>query len=115
MHQKGEDTPEHIPVLLKQTLQYLDPKEGDSYLDLTGGYGGHAKAILERTKAPKKAMLIDRDPAAVKSLKETFEGQGATVRHADFYSASQKLVAEERQFDVILADLGVSSPHLNQA
>lgn len=114
MHQEGK-THEHIPVLLKQTLQYLNPREGESYLDLTGGYGGHAKAILERTKAPKRTILIDRDPAAVKSLRDQFEKVGVEIRHADFYSASKKLAEEGKQFDIMLADLGVSSPHLNQA
>ena len=106
---------DHIPVLLKQTLEYLNPKEGESYLDLTGGYGGHAAAILERTKAPKKATLVDRDPAAVKKLTERFAKQGTQVVHADFLTASQKLAGEAERFDLILADLGVSSPHLNQA
>ncbi len=114
MHQ-GSKTSEHIPVLLEQTLTYLDPKGGDSYLDLTGGYGGHASAVLERTKAPKHTVLIDRDPAAVKSLRDRFGEYGVDIRHADFYSASKKLAEEGKQFDMILADLGVSSPHLNQA
>ena len=40
---------------------------------------------------------------------------GVDVRQADFLAASQKLAAEGRRFDLIVADLGVSSPHLNQA
>ncbi|HSX33974.1 MAG TPA: 16S rRNA (cytosine(1402)-N(4))-methyltransferase RsmH, partial [Candidatus Saccharimonadales bacterium] len=115
MHQDDKNKEEHIPVLLRQTLQYLAPREGESYLDLTGGYGGHAAAILDRTKAPSEAVLIDRDPNAEKRLRERFETQGVSVRRADFLTASQNLQAESRQFDLILADLGVSSPHLNQA
>lgn len=115
MHQEGNESDKHVPVLLEQVLTYLSPQEGDSYLDLTGGYGGHAKAILERTRAPSEAILIDRDPAAVKSLRETFKGTGVRVRYADFLGASKKLAAEGRRFHLILADLGVSSPHLNQA
>ncbi len=114
MHQEGKSS-EHIPVLLKQTLEYLNPREGESYLDLTGGYGGHASAVLERTKAPQLATLVDRDPAAVKSLRERFGQSEVDIRRADFYSASKKLAEEGKQFDMILADLGVSSPHLNQA
>ncbi len=115
MHQEGNESVKHVPVLLTQVLKYLDPKEGDSYLDLTAGYGGHASAILERTHAPNETILIDRDPAAVKSLKETFKGTGVSVRKADFYEASQKLATEGKRFNLILADLGVSSPHLNMA
>jgi 16S rRNA (cytosine1402-N4)-methyltransferase len=115
MHQEDQKQDEHIPVLLKPTLQYLNPREGESYLDLTGGYGGHAGAIIEMTKNPEAAVLVDRDPAAVKSLKERFNKTGVEIIHKDFLSASQKLAAEGKQFDLILADLGVSSPHLNQA
>lgn len=106
---------EHIPVLLNEVLEYLNPREGETYLDLTGGYGGHAQAVLERTKAPKKAVLVDRDPAAVKTLEERFTKKGVKVRQADFLSASEELASENKRFDLILADLGVSSPHLNQA
>jgi 16S rRNA (cytosine1402-N4)-methyltransferase len=110
-----EQYQEHVPVLLEEVLTYLAPREGDSYLDLTGGYGGHATEILARTKAPSKAILVDRDPAAVKKLRELFEKDGVSVRQADFLTASQKLVEENKRFNVILADLGMSSPHLNQA
>jgi len=102
-------------VLLEQVLTYLNPREGEKYLDLTAGYGGHATAILERTNNPKGAVLVDRDPNAVKSLRERFDEMGVEIIHQDFLSASQKLVASGEQFDLILADLGVSSPHLNQA
>lgn len=105
----------HIPVLLNEVLTYLNPREGEKYLDLTGGYGGHAQAVLERTKAPKQAVLVDRDPAAVKTLTERFAKQGVEVRQADFLTASNQLANENKRFDMILADLGVSSPHLNQA
>jgi 16S rRNA (cytosine1402-N4)-methyltransferase len=115
MHQEGKQSEEHIPVVLKQTLEYLNPKVGESYLDLTGGYGGHAAAVLERTHAPNETVLIDRDPAAVKSLRKRFKDTGVRVRHADFLEASKKLVREGKRFDLILADLGVSSPHLNTA
>lgn len=115
MHQEGNEPDKHVPVLLTQVLTYLDPREGDRYLDLTAGYGGHAKAILERTHAPSETILIDRDPAAIKSLKEMFKGTGVRVRKADFLEASKKLVTEGKRFDLILADLGVSSPHLNMA
>jgi len=114
MHEENQEI-EHIPVLLKQTVQYLNPREGDSYLDLTGGYGGHASAIIGMTKNPEGATLVDRDPAAVKSLGKRFKGKNVRIIQKDFLSASQKLVGEGKQYDVILADLGISSPHLNQA
>jgi 16S rRNA (cytosine1402-N4)-methyltransferase len=114
MHQENQN-PVHIPVLMNEVLQYLDPKAGDSYLDLTGGYGGHAAAVLERTGNPKHSVLVDRDQNAIAQLEAKFAGTGISLLHADFLSASQQLVAAGKQFDLILADLGVSSPHLNQA
>ncbi len=105
----------HIPVLLDQVLKYLDPREGDRYLDLTGGYGGHAAAVLERTKNPQNSTLVDRDQNAINELEAKFAGQGIELIHADFLSASERLKSEGKKFDLILADLGVSSPHLNEA
>src|SRR5262245_30652537 len=105
----------HDPVLLEQVLQYLNPNAQESYLDVTAGYGGHAAAILERTSAPQKAVLVDRDQQAINWLQTKFAGLGTQIVHSDFLSASQAMNASGRQFDLILADLGVSSPHLNMA
>ena len=113
MHQNQAQ--KHAPVLPAHVLHYLSPRTGECYLDLTGGYGGHAGAVLEQTKAPKSAVLVDRDAAATAVLAERFAESGADIRQADFYTASQALAGEGRQFDLILADLGVSSPHLNEA
>ncbi len=105
----------HLPVLLDEVLQVLAPKQGDSYLDVTAGYGGHAAEILQRTHAPGKAVLIDRDENAINELAERFKGDDVTLLHQDFLAGSEHLQREGRQFDLILADLGVSSPHLNVA
>lgn len=114
MHQENQNHL-HLPVLLTQVMQYLDPREGESYLDLTGGYGGHASAVLEQTKNPSGSVLVDRDSNAIAELEKRFAGQGIGFLRADFLTASQRLKSEGKQFDLILADLGVSSPHLNQA
>lgn len=106
---------QHIPVLLAEVLTYLDPKEGDSYLDLTAGYAGHASVVLERTLQPSQAVLVDRDQFAIDYLKQQFAGTKAEVVHSDFLSAAKQLLARGKKFDVILADLGVSSPHLDSA
>lgn len=109
------DHTKHYPVLLDEVLQYLDPKEGESYLDLTAGYGGHAEKILDRTLKPHNTTLVDRDQNAVRHLGQKFEGRGVQIIHKDFLSASQELISQGKQFDIILADLGVSSPHLDNA
>lgn len=104
----------HHPVLLTHVLSVLSPKLGESYLDLTAGYGGHAKAVLQQTQAPKKAVLVDRDSFAIQHLSEQFSA-GEQVRQNDYESTSEELLQSNAQFDLILADIGVSSPHLDNA
>lgn len=115
MHQTHDQPRLHLPVLLGPVLTYLAPQPGDSYLDLTAGYGGHAGPILERTKSPGQAVLVDRDERAVTQLNAAFADKGVDIRHEDFLAASRDLAEQGRQFDIILADLGLSSPHLNEA
>lgn len=105
----------HQPVLPDKVLQYLQPKPGESYLDVTAGYGGHAQVVLAKTKSPKKAALVDRDEEAVQTLRSHFAGKGTRIIHQDFLAASSELAGEARRFNMILADLGVSSPHLEKA
>ena len=104
----------HKPVLLKEVLDSLAPQPGDSYLDLTAGYGGHARQVIDAAGAPEKAVLVDRDSNAVDVLKEEFARQGVQIIHDEFLSTIERLAGEGRTFDMILADLGVSSPHLEQ-
>jgi 16S rRNA (cytosine1402-N4)-methyltransferase len=117
-HKHQNKHKQHEPVLLDEVLQYLDPQAGDNYLDLTAGYGGHAAAILERTGSLTSSVLVDRDRNAVAALRREFGPQLAdgtvSLLASDFLTASQQLVGKGRQFELILADLGVSSPHLNE-
>ncbi len=108
------DSTQHYPVLLEETLAALDPKEGESYLDLTAGYGGHASAVLDRTLQKPHFTLVDRDQNAGIYLEQKF-GKDVEIIQKDFLAASQELVAKGRHYDLILADLGVSSPHLDNA
>jgi 16S rRNA (cytosine1402-N4)-methyltransferase len=111
---KQKSQSKHFPVLESEVLEYLAPKEGEKYLDLTAGYGGHATAIMERTLGkPHNTTLVDRDQNAIAYLRHKFTGQDLEIIHKDFLSASRSLLAEGRQYDIILADLGVSSPHLD--
>lgn len=102
----------HIPVLLEEVVNLLAPRARETYFDGTAGYGGHARAILNRTKAP--ALLVDRDSSATAMLELEF-GNLAEVWQTDFLSAAKQLRAEKRLFDMILLDLGVSSPQLDNS
>ena len=102
----------HTPVLLSEVLAGLKPKPHESYLDLTAGYGGHARAILDATQNYKDSVLVDRDEFAVKHLKQEFSS-ATKIMHTDFYNAVLQLLQCGQTFDLILADFGVSSPQLD--
>ena len=103
----------HHPVLLSEVLAGLQPRPGESYLDLTAGYGGHAKEILDVTQNYKDSVLVDRDDYAIEYLKQKFKGESLTLIHDDFYSSMLQLLESGRTFDLMLADFGVSSPQLD--
>lgn len=103
----------HIPVLLSEVLAYLNPQSGESYLDLTAGFGGHAKSILDVTRNYKSSVLIDRDSDATSYLKAKFAGTGVGIVNASFYRSVPQLLQCGDTFDIILADFGVSSPQLD--
>lgn len=108
-----EHPPHHVPVLFDAVLRELAPKAGESYLDLTAGYAGHATAVLKNTGNYRESALVDRDDYAIMHLK-SLEDQGAQLMHTDFASAALQLTEEGTTFDLILIDLGVSSPQLDQ-
>ena len=105
----------HKPVLLSEVLRVLDPRPGESYLDLTAGYGGHASEVLDLTQNYKESVLVDRDSFATEYLKGKYEGEPIEIVNDDFYSSVLKEVECGKTFDLILADFGVSSPQLDQA
>ena len=104
----------HVPVLLDATLDLLHPQLGESYLDLTAGYGGHADAIIKKTENFTDSVLVDRDEYAIGHL-DRFAKKGTRLLQTDFVSAAHELVALQKKFDIVVVDLGVSSPQLDHA
>jgi 16S rRNA (cytosine1402-N4)-methyltransferase len=104
----------HVPVLLESTLETLRPAKGESYLDLTAGYGGHAREFLARTENYSESVLVDRDDYAIERLKSLGDKR-VRLLHTDFVSAAKQLIEEGKQFNIVLIDLGVSSPQLDQS
>lgn len=103
----------HQPVLLREVFEVLNLHAGETYLDFTAGYGGHATVASKAIGEPSKLILVDRDPAAIKILRTKFAG--ANLIHKDFATAAKELVSAGFQADAILIDLGVSSPQLDEA
>ena len=104
----------HLPVLLDKVVELLAPQPGQTYLDLTAGYGGHASAIIDRLGGAQTVTLVDRDENAIREL-EKLKQAGAQVVHDDFASFSEHAVASQQRYDMVLVDLGVSSPQLDRA
>ncbi len=98
-------------MLLPEVIKSLSPRPDEKYLDLTAGYGGHAKSILDVTLNYKDSVLVDRDDFAIEHLKAKFPQ--TNIMHMDFYSAVLQLIECGKTFDIILADFGVSSPQLD--
>jgi 16S rRNA (cytosine1402-N4)-methyltransferase len=105
----------HRPVLLAEALAALAVRKNGTYVDATFGRGGHSRAILERLGPAGRLIALDRDPAAVQAAGELADPRFRIV-HAPFSELSATLdrlgVA---QVQGVLADLGVSSPQLDDA
>jgi 16S rRNA (cytosine1402-N4)-methyltransferase len=106
----------HKPVLIKEVLRLLNPMPGEAYLDCTAGFGGHASAVLDLIGDSGRAVLVDRDSHAIHALSEAFDGyDNVELRRGNYLNVAFDLEQEERQFDLILLDLGVSSPQLDSS
>ena len=111
----------HIPVLLKETLSAVEGEKPKNLLDCTFGGGGHSVAFLSRY--PKlKALALDRDKSAIERGKGSppFRQNRMEFSRDNFSRFPEKLkkspslFKEYRPFDIILMDLGPSSPQLDQ-
>ena len=105
----------HEPVLLKELIEILAPQPGDALLDNTAGYGGHSSEIFKISNNFLDSVLVDRDQQAIDYLQTRFNSKGVEFMRMDFYTAAKELIKEGKKFDLIIADLGVSSPHLDNA
>jgi len=103
----------HTPVLLENVLEVLKPLEGEIFADMTAGYGGHAQALIKAVGPKGHGYLFDKDPQAIAALNEKFGSySNVTISQLDFGSIDWK--KDVPQLDMILADVGVSSPQIDQ-
>ncbi|HHU48906.1 MAG: 16S rRNA (cytosine(1402)-N(4))-methyltransferase RsmH [Caldicoprobacterales bacterium] len=106
----------HVPVLLKETLDYLNPRPGGVYVDGTMGGGGHSQEILKLIFPTGRLIGIDRDPAAFQAASAKLKAwsQSFTPVHGNY--ADIRSILRELNIaavDGILLDLGVSSHQLD--
>ncbi len=107
----------HIPVLFNESIDALDIKPDGLYADCTAGGGGHSNAILDRLSENGKLIAVDRDPEAIATLAERFEGrENVSIVNDNFFNIKTILSRfTDEGADGILADLGVSSHQLDDA
>ncbi len=109
--------PAHQPVLVEEAMAMLNPRAEGCYADLTLGRGGHAEQLLAQSAPSGRLIALDRDAEALDTSRARLGrfGDRATYVHADFASLQSVLeTLEVSAVDGLIADLGVSSPQLDQ-
>ena len=116
--QKG-NTPAgmHISIMVKEILDFLQIKPGQTGFDATLGYGGHTKAMLEQLQGQGHIHATDVDPAESAKTKKRLADQGfgedMLTIHLQNFCTIDEIAKEVGGFDFILADLGVSSMQID--
>lgn len=108
--------PAHTPVLLAPVLAHLEVQPAGRYMDLTFGRGGYARAILERLGPSGQLVVVDQDPEAIAVAKALAAEDSRVVPvYANFGALNGRAEIAAQAFDGVVADLGVSSPQLDEA
>ncbi len=107
----------HISICVKEILDFLQIKPGQTGLDATLGYGGHTKEMLKCLEAKGQMYALDVDPIEIVKTKKRLEDFGfgpeiLTIKQLNFAKVAQ-LAEEAPKFNFALADLGVSSMQID--
>jgi 16S rRNA (cytosine1402-N4)-methyltransferase len=116
----------HVPVLLKEAIEFLNVRRGGTYIDATVGLGGHSYEIAKRLGAPGHLIGLDKDPAALERAKSVLGRWSFVVGQTDWpkitllHKSFGEIANDQRPttndaVDGILADIGVSSLQLSDA
>jgi 16S rRNA (cytosine1402-N4)-methyltransferase len=118
-------SPNHVPVLLKEAIDFLNVRRGGTYIDATVGLGGHSYEIAKRLGAPGHLIGLDKDPKALEIAKAKLvvsrsslvvgetDWPKISLRHQSF----GEIANDQRPatIDGLLADIGLSSLQLSDA
>ena len=114
--------PQHVPVLLEESLNFLNVHAGGVMVDCTLGFGGHSLAIARKLGAGGRMICFDRDEQAMELAKARLAGLaeelGAEMPAVEFVGRPFSEIAEvitPGTLDGLLADFGVSSMQLDEA
>ena len=128
----------HVPVLLKEAIDFLHVRRGGTYIDATVGLGGHSYEIAKRLGAPGHLIGLDKDPAALEIASERLVVSRSSLVVSDSGLGQRPTTNDQRPdwprslccidllprlrrgtrqatVDGILADIGVSSLQLDNA
>lgn len=108
----------HVPVLLSETIEYIAPRPGGTYVDCTLGGAGHSLEILQKMQLTGRLIAIDQDESAVAVARQRMKvfGETVTIVHGSFGDLGAIVKAQGVSgVDGVLYDLGVSSPQLDEA
>lgn len=118
----------HTPVLLKEVIQYLDPRPGGNFIDATLGGGGYSLALLERIAPQGKILALDLDADAIKNFQipnskyqiisksKNQKSENIILHQGNFRDIDR--IIKHHDFPVpdgIVADIGLSSYQLDQS
>lgn len=106
----------HVPVMLREVVDALAPRDKGVYVDGTFGRGGYTRALLQKAKT--EIIAIDRDPDAIKAGQEMVAefAPRLTLLQGPFGAMDVLLAGQHiSRVDGIALDLGVSSPQLDEA
>ncbi|HEY8162817.1 MAG: 16S rRNA (cytosine(1402)-N(4))-methyltransferase RsmH [Methylocystis sp.] len=112
----GEDPARHVPVLLREVLEALRPRDGARYLDGTFGAGGYTRALL--AAADTKVLALDRDPTAVRAGADLVAQAQPRLTLVEARFSQLEEVAKAQNFtplDGVVFDIGVSSMQFDEA
>jgi len=110
--------PTHIPVMVSEAIEGLQPQPGGHFVDCTVGLGGHAQAILERILPSGRLLGIDADPDVIRLAQVKLGDYSEAVTLVNDNFANLETICRKYDFypvDGIFLDLGVSSMQLDTA
>jgi len=104
------DNARHVPVLLTETITYLDPKPNQNFIDCTLGAGGHTIEILKKTSPDGKVLGIDLDSRAIAIAKSKVKDNRLVAAEGNFKNLKEIVLQNNfKNIFGILLDLGFSS------
>jgi 16S rRNA (cytosine1402-N4)-methyltransferase len=109
----------HRPIMVREILEVLAPQPGDTAVDCTLGYGGHARELLKGVQPGGRLLAIDADPVELPKSEARLRALGypaesLVVKRMNFAGVARFIAGEAPQgADLLLADLGLSSMQID--